>query len=224
MTTPSLPLDSSVDDVLAAINGAIIELRDAVIDGTYVGRKRSDLFCWMHGFINQPNCVSIRSLIIPLRLRLAIEVSVSFYRSWRNREQGIDADTIDRWPFGELLLPTSIPRQEEIIQRWQIAGGPLVGTDRRLIVLKSSPVWEAFSLFNIPYPPFDSVMDTNLSDIRRDEACSLSLMTDMEQFELPLHFPEPAALAFESDELSAFVDGYNIRMSQFPSRHRQLTS
>jgi hypothetical protein len=90
-----------------------------------------------------------------------------------------DPDVLDAFPAQE-LLPSQArqPRAESFWQgRWDAAGGPRpTGAGRRLVALKTDPVWERISTFQRPWPPFDWGSQRELRDLDRGEAEAIGLI------------------------------------------------
>jgi hypothetical protein len=86
-------------------------------------------------------------------------------------------------------------------QRWDEAG-TLVGWDGALqspmVALKTSPIWEALSRFDTPWPPFDFNSGMGLEDVDREESVALGLIQPDEEL-------KPIDQAF-NDKLEASME------------------
>jgi len=194
-------LGSSCAEVLATINGRIVELRDKAISGDSVRNDVINFEQRMRAHYFSSDCAPIRDVIEPFRFRCALTASCSFLRNWRTYES--DREIVDDWPYGWLRVDSSPSRMDEIAMRWQLAGGLFVGEDRRMMAKRDSPAWSKFSLFGLPYPPFDQYLDIALSPLELDEARSLRLSGKVSP---PPSLTEPAALTIDSDVVTLITN------------------
>ena len=98
---------------------------------------------------------TIKDLRSTRRIRLQIEMPVSFARNYGHAAQMNDPAILDEFP-GQRLLPSyaNEPRPDTFwSRRWKAAGlpGPF-GSD--YVALKSDPGWMRLGIFGNPYPPF----------------------------------------------------------------------
>ena len=93
-----------------------------------------------------------------------------------------DPSILDAYPAQELLRvsPRRVPRDWPT--RWRIANGPgNPDFPRRMIALKSDPIWIAISAFGVPWPPFDFNSGMGLMDVSREEAEAIGLLAPGQQ-------------------------------------------
>jgi hypothetical protein len=196
--------------VIATLNSRITELRDASASGTSVRRDVIDTERWMRECYESVEYASIRNLIEPFRFRVAVTASVSFYQNWRHYDSNRDKISVDMLPYSEIKTAFDPWRKDAIHVRWREAGGSTVGRERRMIASKSCGVWVAFSLFGLPYPPFDQYLDMDVTDINREEACSLGLMCMDDDITLPTEEIAPAALEIDSDVVTLIAEANRL--------------
>ena len=200
-------------DVLETINRRIVELRNQAISGCGVRNEVIDFEKWMRERYFSDECSPIRDVIEPFRFRCALKASCSFLRNWKTYES--ERDIVDDWPYGWLRFESSPTRTDEIVMRWKLAGGLFVGEDRKMMAKRDSPAWSKFSLFGLPYPPFDQYFDIALASVEADEARSLGLRG---QVSAPPSLKEPAALMIDSDVVTLITNANRNaypRVSQF---------
>ncbi len=127
------------------------------------------------------------------RLDLILGQNVRFARGYGWFAAGQDPDVLAAFPAQELVrvMYRKVPRTTWRM-RWLDAGGKLYG--RRMIALKTSPVWENLSVFDLPYPPFDYGSGMGVMDVSRDEAVALGVLADDDDL-TPADVPFP-----ETDE------------------------
>ena len=113
------------------------------------------------------------------RLGLIYDMNVQEAREYARYVRGQDADALDMYPAQEFVRVESrrVPRTDWPM-RWRAAGGKIRG--RRMVALKSDPVWTNLSRFGRPYPPFDYGSGMGVEDIDREEAVELGLLPDDE--------------------------------------------
>lgn len=90
---------------------------------------------------------------------------------WRG---GQDRDVLPEFPAQELIEAESGEGSRDWPTTWIAAGGKLF--NRRMIALKTDPIWQKISLFGYPFPPFDHFDNMDIDDIDRDESESLGLL------------------------------------------------
>ena len=83
---------------------------------------------------------------------------------------------LNAFPAQELLPSTARkPRDWDTI--WDANNGPRpTGAGRRLVALKTDPIWTAISRFGVPWPPFDFGSTRELRDLDRAEAETIGLI------------------------------------------------
>lgn len=129
------------------------------------------------------------------RLDLILQQNLRNARGYAKYAADMQSEILDLWPAQEFIRV--MKRKEERTtwqQRWLDAGGQLYG--RRMIALKTSPVWVNLSRFGNPWPPYDYGSGMGVIDVSREEAERLGLITP-EQTLTPetLPFPEEATSA-----------------------------
>ncbi|GEM_PF-5875185 len=130
------------------------------------------------GYFPSPDEAHTRDdLLLYERQKLIFETNyllfLNYHNSWLN---GLDEDSLYYSPAWEL-----VPCGEGIISidwkaRWCSAGGKLFGG--RMLALKSDRVWEAISIYGLPFAPFD-IYDSMVAMRRsRDECVRVGLLND----------------------------------------------
>lgn len=109
------------------------------------------------------------------RLGLIFDMQTRQAQSFAKWKMGQDPDVLDARPAQELIRVRASRIERDWQSRWDAAGGPRVD-GRRMIALKTDPVWEAISAFGTPWPPFDFNSGMGLRNIRRKEAEALGLV------------------------------------------------
>ena len=120
---------------------------------------------------------------------------------WRNHES--DREAYDTWPYKEVIARGDLyaGRWDEVVKCWKASGGGV--KKKRLLAKVDSPVWQEFSAFGLPYPPFDQHLDLMVRNISEEEAQSLKLPCDTS---IPPSLPEPAALTIDSEIVTLIVE------------------
>lgn len=198
---------------LARINKRIFELRNTSIAGQSVRRDVIEFERWMRSLYEMDEYASIRDLIEPCRFRVALTASTSFYRNWRHYMELVNPDRANLWPFACLQHDNNPARRDQVTMRWKMAGGIIVDKNR-LIAPSNSPVWSRFSVFSVPYPPFDQYLDIQVIEIDRDEACKLGLMRADDIFAPQTPMPEPDTLTIDSDVVSLMTDANRLSFAR----------
>lgn len=97
-------------------------------------------------------------------------------------ESGQDPDLLYDWPAQELVRVRSVRVPRDWPAIWSAAGGTL-RDGKRMIALKTDPIWVKISRFGRPWPPFDYGSGMGLDEIDRDEAEELGLIKPGEVLE-----------------------------------------
>lgn len=108
------------------------------------------------------------------RLNGFVERTVQARHAKENWQQGLEPSVMEMWPAAQLVATVGRikPGTKE---RWTAAGGQLFGG--RMIALKSSAVWNRFSMFGRPHPPYDIFNHwLDVEDVDHDEAHRLGLL------------------------------------------------
>lgn len=108
------------------------------------------------------------------RIALVLDTNMDQAREYARFKRSSSGGALLAFPAQELVRerPSAEPRDWQA--RWTAAGGTLV--NRRMIALKTSPVWIEISRFGTPYPPFDFNSGMGIKNISRREAISLGIM------------------------------------------------
>jgi len=209
--------------VLDNINRMIIDPEHnpdgtARVPGQYMNEARARSLLRSHleqlGYEPDPADIgSIKDLRSERRIRLQLEMPVSFARNYGHASQMNDPDILDAFP-GQRLLPSyaAQPRPSTFwSRRWKAAGlpGPF-GTD--YVALKSDPGWSRLGIFGNPYPPFYWGSRREVEDVERSICEDYGLIQPTETPE-PMPLPERPATASvpeASPDLMASI------LSQFP--------
>lgn len=159
------------------------------------------------------------------RLGLIYDMNVQEAREYARYVRGQDADALDMYPAQEFVRVESrrVPRTDWPM-RWRAAGGKIRG--RRMVALKSDPVWTNLSRFGRPYPPFDYGSGMGVEDIDREEAVELGLLPDDEpadeipEFDIALEaevsldrIPEDMVDSIIKETPNARIEGGKLKMS-----------
>lgn len=107
------------------------------------------------------------------------EQAYSFGRWKRDLE---DPEILDEFPAQRFtrVEPRKVPRTTWF-QRWAEAGnavGWAGASTRRMVALKTSPIWRALSRFGTPYPPFDFGSGMGVEDVSREEVEAMGLIPE----------------------------------------------
>lgn len=120
------------------------------------------------------------------RLKLIIETQTQMAKGHGFRIAGMEQDELAANPAWELFRLGDRKEPRHWPDRWREAGGSFFeGEDAdypegRMVALKTDPIWEAISAFDLPYPPFDFNSGMWLRPIGADEAVELELLTQKE--------------------------------------------
>lgn len=120
------------------------------------------------------------------RLGLLLDTQVDMAAGYGRRKRWQDPDLLDEWPAWELV--DTNPGYEgksgrrDWPARWADAGGTFYG--KRMIALKSDPIWENLGPFQNPYPPFDYGSYWSVIEIDRDTAEAADLLSPGEAVRL----------------------------------------
>jgi hypothetical protein len=113
------------------------------------------------------------------RLGLIFDMAEKQAYGYAQRKVGLDPDVLDAFPAQRLVRIRQSKAPRDWDARWQEAGDQ-VGWEGALqtdmVALKTSPIWEALSIFGVPWPPFDYGSGMGLRDARRSEAEALGLL------------------------------------------------
>lgn len=206
----SVRLPESCAAVIMELNTRIAELCDASVSGCSVRREVINIERWMRERYECDHYAPIRDVIEPFRFRTAVRASVSFQHNWRNYNGWTDQTSVDLWPYAEIKGSFDPWRTDVILARWRHAGGIVVGRDRRMIAAKNCGVWAGFSIFGLPYPPFDAYLDMAVIDIDRDESCMLGIMQPNDELSPPPTEPKPAHLTIDSEVVTLIADANRL--------------
>lgn len=119
---------------------------------------------------------SLTDLSSDRRLNLILDTNVQQAQGYGAWKQEQDPAVLDQWPAQELVRVIDSKEKRDWASRWAEAGGLFFGG--RMIALKNDPIWQKLSRFGTPYPPFDFNSGMDVSDIDRDEATALGLISD----------------------------------------------
>jgi hypothetical protein len=90
-----------------------------------------------------------------------------------NHKGGLEEGAIDAFPAQELFQLINEETPVNWFKRWEEAGGKFY--DTRMIALKTDPIWERVSFFDLPYPPFDEYDVMAVREIGYTEAVKLGV-------------------------------------------------
>jgi hypothetical protein len=120
------------------------------------------------------------------RLRLIYDMQTRMAQGearWRRQQ---DPDVLNMWPAQELTRSSAAhPRPDSYWEnRWlqaaqdsgDVVAGTLLDETGRFVALKTSQIWEKFSVFGVPWAPFDYGSQRRLRNVDRDEAVELGLL------------------------------------------------
>ncbi|MDD2241139.1 MAG: hypothetical protein PHI93_10870 [Kiritimatiellae bacterium] len=187
--------------------------------GQYMNEARARSLLRDHldqlGYTPDPADINtIKDLRSTQRIRLQLEMPVSFARNYGHALQTNDPAILDAFP-GQRLLPSYAAQPRPDIywnRRWKAAGlpGPF-GSD--YVALKSDPGWARLSTFGNPYPPFSWGSRREVEDVERELCEEYGLITPDQTAE-PMSLPErplTAALPEASPTLMQAI------LAQFPN-------
>ena len=115
----------------------------------------------------------------------------SKHRNWKIR---ISEDVLSMYPAMEVYLNKHEPQRitkKSLIEKWTLLGGRIFKKNR-MIALKSDEIWEKFSLFGLPYPPYDIDCLVWSEDVDYMDAKKLGVFRNESDI-LPIdkHYKEP---------------------------------
>jgi hypothetical protein len=124
---------------------------------------------------------TVRDIRSVKRLGLIYDIQTESAAGYARWKVDTDPDVLDEFPAYRLGPSTARqPRPESYWRnRWQQAGdatGWQGATRTSMVALKTSPIWQALSIFGTPWPPFDYGSSRLLEDVDRDEAAALGLV------------------------------------------------
>lgn len=108
------------------------------------------------------------------RIRLVLDTNRAQAQGYARFKRSSTGGALLAFPAQELVRVRNSREQRDWQARWIAAGGKL--TNRRMIALKTDPIWTALSRFGTPYPPFDFNSGMGVRDISRREALALGLI------------------------------------------------
>lgn len=117
------------------------------------------------------------------RLDLIVKTQEAIAQNFGSYVARQDETIMDIWPAQELVRASPSKVRRDWAERWEKAGGTIY--NGRFIALKDSKVWENLgspTLFpdalGNPFPPFAFNSGMDVTDITRDEAIKLGVMTE----------------------------------------------
>jgi len=135
-----------------------------------------------------PSATPLQDIGSSTRLRLIYDMQTRMAQGearWRRQQ---DPDVLNMWPAQELTRSSAAqPRPDAYWEgRWlqaaqdsgDDAAGTLMDETGRFVALKTSGIWEALSVFGVPWPPFDYGSQRRLRNVARDEAVELGLLQE----------------------------------------------
>lgn len=117
---------------------------------------------------------TIQDITSEARTELIYRTQTQMAYGHANWKAGQDPDMLDAFPAQELVRAEERKQKRDWLSRWQAAGGRLHGG--RMIALKSDPVWQELSRFNVPWPPYDFNSGMGVEDVSREEAVQAGLI------------------------------------------------
>jgi hypothetical protein len=166
----------TIDDVIEKI------LHPQTIDGRTVGMDyatgQQELKQALDRLNYQPapgKAGTIEDLSSSQRLDLVLRTNVEMAHGYGGYVQGMDESALDTFPALELFRMESRKEPRDWPTRWVESGGT-IQPDGRMIALKTDPIWEAISAFDLPYPPFDFGSGMWVRDIDALETQELGLL------------------------------------------------
>lgn len=139
------------------------------------------------------------------RLELIWDFQQQDAHGFASREADLDPDVQDAFPAYRFMRIEARKRpRQDWFARWGVAGAKAgwVGASRAtMVALKTSPIWEALSIFGRPWAPFDWGSGMGLEDVDREEAEKLDL--------LPKDQPPAERIQQHRDEAAAARQRWN---------------
>jgi hypothetical protein len=168
-------LDRAKAGTLAALEQRKERVRngDAFVSrSSFIGDLRQQVLAAGRGQGTDPHDVT--DLASRARLGLIFDVqtqSAMGHARWTFEQRPA---VLNAFPAQELLRTTARLPRTDWEQRWTELGGRLF--DRRMVALKTDPIWARLSRFGTPWPPFDFGSKRELRDVDRAEAEALGLL------------------------------------------------
>jgi hypothetical protein len=187
-------LSSAQEKLLQSIRGERARLDNGETVNMDQGRFVKDMRSLVQGARSSgelpagPSATPLQDIGSSTRLRLFYDMQTRMAQGearWRRQQ---DPDVLNMWPAQELTRSSAAqPRPDAYWEgRWlqaaqdsgDDAAGTLMDETGRFVALKTSGIWEALSVFRVPWPPFDYGSQRRLRNVARDEAVELGLLQE----------------------------------------------
>ena len=125
------------------------------------------------------------------RLRLIFDIQTGLAKGEAAYRIAMDPALLNAAPAQELIRVEDRDDPRDWPARWSAAGGEF-SEGSRMIALKTDPIWQDISRFDLPWPPFDFNSGMGVRNVRRREAIDLGLLSKRERLE-PIDVDDLAA-------------------------------
>ena len=110
------------------------------------------------------------------RLALIIDTNRAQAQGYARFKRSSTGGALLAFPAQELVRIERRYEPRDWHSRWQLEGGQLYGDTRRMIALKTDPIWTAINRFGNPYPPFDFGSGMGVRNVSRRDAIELGVI------------------------------------------------
>lgn len=135
---------------------------------------------------------SLQDISSQRRLDLIIKTNVDEAHGYVRYCSSMDPDVLAATPCQELIrlrMPKGGPKaMRDWEARWREHGGQLYGS-RRMIALKTDPIWTDISAFGHPWPPFDFNSGMGVAPVGRREAIRYGVISPDDPPQQPPQLP-----------------------------------
>lgn len=108
------------------------------------------------------------------RIKLVIDTNMDQAREYARFKRTSSGIALLTFPAQELVRERQSKEPRDWPGIWKARGGTL--TNRRMIALKTDPIWVALNRFGVPYPPFDFNSGMGVKNISRRECIEIGLI------------------------------------------------
>lgn len=120
---------------------------------------------------------TIKDLMTKARLDLVYNTNREMAQGFVQHLQATSEGALAAFPAYELVRAERRKAPRNWPEIWKSKGGKLY-QDRRMIALKTDPIWTRISRFGIPHPPFDYNSGMDLVSVSRGECLALGVIDE----------------------------------------------
>jgi hypothetical protein len=111
------------------------------------------------------------------RAQVIVDTQAGLARGYASYAAGHTRGARLAYPAWELIRIETREQPRDWWQTWRDKGGP-VTSGRRMIALKSDPIWTAISRFGNPFPPFDYGSGMGVEDVSFEDCVALGVIAE----------------------------------------------